>query len=357
MNQWMTCNVPSQAWRGICPVGIGLLGAIATLTTLTPQAMATPDLQQQLAIPLNNGTRGNARDEADRLTQLGRRLASISLLGEAVTTWQQALKLYQDINDTEAMGVVYGHLATAYHDMARYRESEDAMRRQLGATRTRRDFQGQIYAVNNLGRALAPRERGMPGAEELFTEGLVVSTSIPDYDGRAVTYDSKGQLALRQGNFEQAEQYFALGLAPNRSASAINGMGAVYQAQQEYDRAMRTYQIAMRIAETNGDVTNQFRAMDGMIATLNDSKQYTKSAEMLGRRLDMALAQNNTREEMLSLRYLGQFHQWAGNYPIAKRYYQEALTVASQLDDSLQAGQLRVRLASFEIDNFSPPER
>jgi tetratricopeptide (TPR) repeat protein len=132
-------------------------------------------------------------------------------------------------------------------------------------------------------------------------------------------------------------------------------MGAVYQAQQNYDRAMRTYQMAMRIAETNGDVTNQFRAMDGMIATLNDSKQYAKAADMLVRRLDMALAYNNTREEMLSLRYLGQFHQWAGNYPIAKRYYQEALTVASQLDDSLQAGQLRVRLASFEMDNFSPP--
>ena len=58
-----------------------LAGTIAPLLMLPAQAS---DLNRQLTVPLNNGTRGNARDRADRLLQYGKTLEMDGILVGAI---------------------------------------------------------------------------------------------------------------------------------------------------------------------------------------------------------------------------------------------------------------------------------
>lgn len=59
----------TQSRSRICSIALGSLLAIGLSY---PAIAQVSTLQQQLAIPLNNGTRQPSREEADRLTALGR---------------------------------------------------------------------------------------------------------------------------------------------------------------------------------------------------------------------------------------------------------------------------------------------
>ncbi len=156
--------------RGCLSLGTIRLSAIASLNALVllvstgafaqiaPSNGRTIDLNrqldEQLNIPLNNGTQGDTRNQADFFLRLGGQAQRDGNLQKAITNWLQALDLYQEIGDLEGLGVTYDYLGLTYAKLGRYQQAEDALRRRLGVARTRYDFQGQIYGLNNLATVL-----------------------------------------------------------------------------------------------------------------------------------------------------------------------------------------------------------
>jgi tetratricopeptide (TPR) repeat protein len=54
-----------------------------------------------------------------------------------------------------------------YAKLGRYQQAEDALRRRLGIARSRQDFQGQIYGLNNIGTVLL-QAGNLEAAQETF---------------------------------------------------------------------------------------------------------------------------------------------------------------------------------------------
>lgn len=343
---------------------VWLAGAIAFSSFLMPSVSQAQDLNQQLTVRLNSGTHSPARNEADRLLQLGSTQSANGDLPSAIASWQRAQLLYQQIGDMDGQGLAYNYLVLAYNQTGQTRAREDAMRRQLAVARDQRDFTGQIYASNNLGRALAPRlEGGSTAAGEMFVEGMTVASGIRNRQGEYLTARNMTWLA---NSLDQPDlltrRYEVAFLPPNQWTANPVSYGVKLNAQGERRLNEQRYYMATRfntVADTLGERANspsiQFRAIDDLVVAYRAMGRYDLATDSLDDRLQLARSLNSPREELATLALLGEINQDVGRTELAQRYYEQALVVAQQVNDPRLTTIFRERLAGFRQDETPKP--
>lgn len=358
MRQWVTGLMRRRSITGTMRsplMALGVLSCILAIGAINsgPTRVSAADLNEQLQIQINNGSRNTTRDEADRLMALGKTQEQDGFLQEAVQSWQQALLMYQNLQDVEAQNLTYSYLGNAYVNLGQYEAAEDIFRRRLALARSRQDYQSQIYALNSLGRILAQRG-SVQAANDLYTEALTLATSINSYGGKAVTLDSLGLLAFGVGNYEQAAQQYQAALTASRraldpvsEATILNHLGDFYLAQQDLTKAINSYGLAVKITRLNRDRPNQIHAIDGMVSALRLTRNYGLAIDLLNERLELAQSRENLRQELDTLQMLAQVQQEAGKYPDARKTYERAIEVARGLEDSQQESVLLTKLAAL----------
>ncbi|MBF2028350.1 MAG: tetratricopeptide repeat protein [Oscillatoriales cyanobacterium C42_A2020_001] len=342
-----------------CSRSARLTGAIvfsALMTATIAQRSPAQDLNQQLTIQLNSGTRSPQRDRADRLIAEGKTHQANGDLAAAIAAWRKAQLLYQQIGDMDGQGLAYDYLMRAYAQTDQIAAREDAMRRQLAIARDQRNFTDQISANNNLGTALAPRASGSPAAGELFVEGMDVATSVRNQRGERLTADNLTWLAnsLDQPDLKIRQYEFAF-LPPSQwvanptSLSArLNEQGDRRLNQQRYYMATRFNRVATTLADEANSAALRFQTLDDLVIAYRAMGRYDLATDSLEDRLVLARSLSDPREELATLAALGEINSDIGRVTLAQRYYEQAIVVAEGLNNPEQTSLLKERLASFE---------
>lgn len=339
-------------------VALLTLNAFVLLTSTTAIAQIIPlggsprsNLEQQLDIQLNNGIQGEERNQADVLLRAGGQAQRNGKLEEAIANWLQALNLYQQINDVEAVGVTYDYLGVAYAKLGRYQSAEDALRRRVGIARSRQDFQGQIYGLNNLGTVLLQAEN-IEAAQNSFTDALKISRTIKNRDGEGLSLSNLGLAASAAGNYPEAIKYYKTALSlrsfsgnPLGEANTRNNLADAYRAANVPKEALISYQSALSLAQISNDVPSQFRALRGLGQSFNAMKEHGAALNIFAQHLALAQREKNPVEELLSLRLAAKVYQITGNLGKARDFYEQALMLARALGDTQQEAFLRNDLA------------
>ncbi|HEY9635715.1 MAG TPA: tetratricopeptide repeat protein [Coleofasciculaceae cyanobacterium] len=355
--------------RGCLSVGAIRLTAIASFNALvllvstsafaqiTPNNGRTIDLNrqldQQLDIPLNNGTQGDARNQADLLLRLGGQAQRAGFLEKAITNWLQALEIYQELGDFQGLSLTYDYLGVTYAKLGRYQQAEDALRRRLGVARTQEDFQGQIYGLNNLGTLLLQAGR-LDAAQATFTEALTIARSVKNQEGEGLTLSNLGLVAATSGNYFEAIKRYqtALNLRsksgdPLGEANTRNNLGDAQRNANLHRDAVIAYRAALLSAENSRDVRNQFRALRGLVQSYSALGEYPLAFYALNQHTDLSQKEKNRAEELLSLRLSAQLFQATGNLVNARDFYEQAIALAGTLGDTQEEALLRNDLAQI----------
>jgi tetratricopeptide (TPR) repeat protein len=328
----------------------------ATATALPAPATPTPNLNQQLTIHLNSGTRSPERDQADRLLANGQTAAQAGNLATAIRVWQQAQQVYQQLGDMDGQALAYRYLATAYGQLGQVGAQEDAARRQLATTRDQRDFNGQILANNALGRVLAPRAGGTVAAGTLFMEAMEVASSVRHQAGEQLTATNLTWLANSLDQPEATARQVEMAVLPPSQWMAnpvsmglqLNDRGNQWQSQQRYYMATRFNRVSENLANQSDNYLLQFMTMDDLVVAYRAMGRYDLAGDWLDQRLQLARSLNDLQEELVTLASLGEINLEVGRVEVAQRYFEQAIAVAETLNDAEQTGLLRERLAGFE---------
>jgi tetratricopeptide (TPR) repeat protein len=330
-----------------------LFTSTKTQAQFIPSGLPDADLQQQLDIPLNNGTQSQEREQADFLMRLGGQAQRQGNYDKAIANWLQALEIYQQIGDFEGEGRTYDFIGVTYAKMGRYQKAEDALRRRVGVARTRQDFQGQIYGLNNLGTILL--ESGNPqSARETFTEALTIARSIQNRAGEGLSESNLGLVAAAEGKyFEAIKRYQTALVLRSRADDAVgeantrNNLGDAYRAINLQKDALIAHQGALRVARDTRDVPNQFRALRGLVKSYSALGQYPVGLKILAQHRELAQREANRREELLSLRLAAELYRATGNFANAQSFYEEAISLASALGETQEEAFLRDDLSQI----------
>lgn len=313
-----------------------------------PPPIPPSDLDEQMNIPLNNGTQGELRDEADRLVRFGGQSQRQGNLDKAIPYWLQAIKIYHQIGDVEAAGRIYDFVGLAYTELGDYRRAEDALRRRLGFAREIKDVQGQIFALNNVGTVLLKRG-SLPAARTTFDEALAIARRVNNEAGIGLTLNNLGLVADGEGDYNRAIVLYEEALIyrnragdPIGQANTLNNLGDAYFAKdpqapfgsRSFRDTIGAYGSALQIAQSALDRPNQYRATDALVKIYCDIKLYSRAIDLLDRRLAIARSEENPRQELAGLQTLAQIHELAGNYEEALRVYHRAIDVARTLRDT-----------------------
>lgn len=156
----------------------------------------------------------------------------------------------------DGQGIAYDYLATLHNRMGHTAAAEDALRRRLAVARDQRDFTGQIYANNALGRVLAPRANGSPAAGSLFMEGMDVAASVRHQRGESLAAQNitwlansldQPDLTIRRYEFAflPADQWYA---NPTSYGWKLNDRGAQRLDDRRYYMATRFNSTANTLA-------------------------------------------------------------------------------------------------------------
>ncbi|UBF29001.1 CHAT domain-containing protein [Kovacikia minuta CCNUW1] len=315
---------------------------------------------------------------ADQLFHQGNKQYQSGQFEAALTSWQQARRLYQQNRDSQGEGTVLANLGTAYISLERYKEAIATLKIFLPMTRTRSDRRDEAQTLGNLG--IAYKALGYYGqaleahkqAGRIFRaigdrQGLGQALlnlgntfeAIGDYDNATIAYQQSLKIAQQTGirttegialgnlgtiyaNFGKYEDAIAafersLKIAQsiqNRSgeASTLINLGSVQHTQGNRAKALDYYQAALTIAQTTGDRQRQSEALGSLGLVYEDAKQYPQAIDYLQKSLAIARTLKNPALEGTALNNLGHALFSAGKLAEAETQLQTAI----QLLDSLR---------------------
>lgn len=325
---------------------------------VAPVSASAQDITRQLHRPMGQSSLENARDYrdyADTLLRVGERQYNSGTADKAVESWLQALAIYHRLSDINAQGLVYDSLGKGYVKLGLFKEAEDAFRRRLGIARDTKNFQAQIFALNNIGSILLQKGEADAAALRTFEEAFEISRNVSNLEGKGLSLSNMGLAAARLGDYNRAIKLYEIALNYRRQvrdpigeANTLNNLGEAYQGAGDYQNTIGTYGAALRIAKATRDRTNELRAIDGLVSAHSSVGRYPRAFELLEQRLVVAQQLQNRREELRSFEYYAQLYEKLGKLPTASNFYERAIAIARTLEDSKKEVLLLDRLTQIQ---------
>ncbi|MGD2180360.1 tetratricopeptide repeat protein [Lusitaniella coriacea] len=306
--------------------------------SLSAIAIAQP-FENPLNIPLNNGTRSDERETADRLVRFGGQAERLGNYEKAIEYWLQAADLYDRLGDFRALGLTYDYLGITYVKLGRLDPAELYLRRRLAIARDNDDFQGQVYGLNNLGTMYIQRNNFV-GAVVAMEEALNIARSIEFQEGEGLSLSNLGLVAARSGNYAEAvKRYEEAIIFRRRFGNSVgeintrNNLGDAYLALQNYREAHISYGIARQLAKEARELAGHFRATAGLARTYATMGEPGAALEEVKKWVAFARENNDRAQELAALQFAGRLQLSRGEWRSARTYLVDAIAIAQELQD------------------------
>ncbi|PSB35580.1 tetratricopeptide repeat protein [Stenomitos frigidus] len=216
-------------------------------------------------------TNQERKAEADRLLKLGTEQFNTSQFETALQTWQQALKLYQELKDRRGEGNALGNLGNAYYSLGNYPKAIEYQEQSLAIARAIKDRLGEGQSLGSLGSAYYSLSNDAK-AIAYYQQWLAIAREIKDRKGEG---------------------------------SALNNIGSTLAKQQQPELAIVFYKQSVNVRE---GIRQDIRTLDRSL-----QESYTQSVAGTYRQLaDLLIAQGRIGEaqqvlERLKLQELNDF--------------------------------------------------
>jgi len=158
----------------------------------------------------------------------------------------------------------------------------------LELSREAHDKQGIARSLRGLGR-VATIHGDYPGAERLFEEALPFAREAGDKIATAELLNSLGEVARYQGDYGRARALYEQSLAVNREVgnqlsevSNLVNLGLTALAQGDVLAANSFYKESLRVSPTTGDKQGIIYGLEGMAAVYAAQQELERAARLFG---------------------------------------------------------------------------
>ncbi|MCH2048623.1 MAG: tetratricopeptide repeat protein, partial [Trichodesmium sp. ALOHA_ZT_67] len=242
---------------------------------------------------------------------------------QAVVIWLSDYKCPQKVNDN--LEVVKGYLEAFYHlcEVGDWERAKQIY--SIKVPPVNEDLDIQLYRWGCYKECIQLYSR-LLGKLDQYWDGICLT-------GLGNVYSAKGE-------YDKAIEYHQQHLQIAREigdrsgeGDALMGLGNVYYSQGEYDKAMEYYQQFLQIAREIGDRSGEGRALGNLGVVYDSQGEYDKAMEYDQQHLQIAREIGNRSGEASALRGLGSVYYSQGEYDKAMEYDQQSLQLAREIGD------------------------
>ncbi|PZV10899.1 MAG: hypothetical protein DCF20_20635 [Pseudanabaena sp.] len=330
--------------------------------------------------------------EADRLFNQGLQQAQISQFRESLQSAEQALHIYQEINDYPSqantqllIGNIYlifgqfdnaintfgksleiakqlgipllevkllNNLGAAYFALGQYQKAIDNHQRGLAIARDLNDRQGESLILGLLGNdyvALGQYQKAL----DFYQQYLEATKSIRDRQGEAYALGNIGNTYAYLGQYQKAIDWLHQSLTLIRAIAdrrgegkALENLGNAYTYLNKYQQAIEVYQQALVIYKQIGDRNGEATALGNLGNAFNAIGQHQKSIDYLQQTLEIMQTIKDRQGEGATLGNLGNAYYALKQYEKALDLYQQHLVVVRQIGERKGEAQANAEIAA-----------
>jgi tetratricopeptide (TPR) repeat protein len=287
----------------VCLLAIGLAPAIAID-------------RAQLSTNLGNKVDLIAQTTASDFFQTGVTHYRDRQLKQAMTAWQQALKLYQKDRDEQGEIATLGVLNSGYLDLGEYTRSTEHGERLLQLAKKTNNLKVQAQTLGNLG---------------------IAYQRLGNYS-KSLTINQQAVTIFKSLNMRQAE------------GQVLSNLGNTYATIGDYDRAIPLYKQGLEIARSTKNTQQEGNILSNLGAVYTNQGQDRQALTFYQDSLKIARTLDDRTLQTGILINLGTTHYLLGDKDLGVTTYQQAQTLAKQLDNPQLLGEVLSNLGLIYED-------
>jgi tetratricopeptide (TPR) repeat protein len=258
---------------------------------------------------------GDRAGEARILRNLGISELRLHNLRSAADYYRQAIATFEDAGDILSAAGVLADLAEAEIELGSYDQASEHLRRALPVLRQANDLDREAEALEVIG-GLSLRCGELTQAAGFFEQALAIYRRINHPTGTAGALRELGETSLRQGKYQQAISFVRQALALHRES---------------------------------GDGLGETKALRSLAEALQGVGQAAAAHAELTAALQLAAETGNTYQQASVHRDLAESHHRAGEGEQARRHWEQALILYTQLS-AAEADQVRSQLSACKAE-------
>jgi DNA-binding SARP family transcriptional activator/tetratricopeptide (TPR) repeat protein len=292
--------------------------------------------------------------EAAALNNLGHVHLRWGNYNEALDQHNRALALTRAIGDHAGEAKTRNNLGVLYWRLGRYAEALDQYEHSLALARSAGDRAAEADALDIMG--LVHQQQGhCERAYSYHRQALVIHREVGNRTGEANSLDDLGLAYCRAGDYEQAISHHRQALAVYRQignrtgeADALDGLGIAHLRFGHQTTAWGFHQQAVAIYRELGNRTGEASAHNGLGATCHATGRFHEAISHHNSALRLAIDVGVRHEQARAISGLGDAHLALGDNATARRQWQEALSLYSELG-APEGDALRAKLDAHSV--------
>jgi tetratricopeptide (TPR) repeat protein len=210
---------------------------------------------------------GDRRGEAQTLMDLSIAYGQLRRVEDAITVWEQALAIFRGIGDKEGEGRTLGNLGTAYRELRRFDEALTTQQDAVNILREAGNRDGEARALVNLGVTYAEIGQ-VDEVVPLFQTALEILQEIGDLYGTGMALVNFGHALLKMQRFMDAISplkqaltiFHDVGDKP-REGVALSMLATASQEVRRFSNALNYSRQALTILRQTGNRHGEAEAL------------------------------------------------------------------------------------------------
>ena len=282
----------------------------------------------------------DVRSPADELVQTGFQQFREQKFDLAISSWQQALKLYQQQKNSKGdeINVLQG-LAEASKQLGKYEQAIAYSQQLLALAQSLGDRQIEAYALGTLGnnyRTIGNYVKAL----EVQKQALVIRKELNDRQGEGQVLTSLGNIHYDIGNYSKAVDFYQRSLKIANEVGndegiifLLNSLGAIAGIQEEYPKAIKYYQQSLDKARKIGFQEVEGNALNNIGTNYHVQQKYKEAIDYYKKALIVAKKISNQRIEGAAIGGLGLAYVFLEEYDQALALQEKSWQLAKQIGD------------------------
>jgi serine/threonine protein kinase/tetratricopeptide (TPR) repeat protein len=274
---------------------------------------------------------------ADALFRQAQALENLNKTSEAITSIQEAAKIYNSAGNYSGEARSLEVMANVYADKSEFSKALANYKKELATALDIGNRHLEASAVNNM--AVVLKLQGDPeGAKRMWEQALVGFRDLNDRGNSAEVLINLGGISLEEGNLIDAKKIYERALSTSQEIndqSAISmataAIGTVLDAQANFGDAQKMLEHAIEIDLSSG-LKN---APPDKLSSLADVFQHQGNLSLASKFYKDALAQSQESGDKANAAYaltgLGKIAFDADDFKEARKDYEEALSIQNEL--------------------------
>ncbi|MCC5627474.1 CHAT domain-containing protein [Nostoc sphaeroides CHAB 2801] len=304
------------------------------------------------ATPRNRGLQiaqqpANAQQDAtsaaaERVFQEGMQLyqqGTAESLRQAIAKWQEALKLWQQVDDKGWEATTLNNIGLVYSDLGEKQQAIQYYNQALPIFRAVGNRTGEAISLVSIGAVYSDLGEKQQ-AIQYYNQALPIFRAVGDRGGEATTLNNIGLVYSDLGENQEALKYYNQALPIRRAvgdrrgeAITLHNIGLVYYSLEQKQEALKYYNQALPIFRAVEDRKGETNTLNNIGAVYDSLGENQDALRYYNQALPISRAVEDRKGEATTLNNIGAVYSSLGENQEALKYYNQALPIRRAVRD------------------------